>query len=52
MCYVTQVTRRSRGQELGQESMCNRVLDRYEDEVAHTLVLLDALKPMRLPEVK
>jgi hypothetical protein len=37
MCYVTRVTRRSRGRELGQEGMCNRVCDRYEDEVAHTL---------------
>jgi hypothetical protein len=37
MCYVTRVTRRSRGRELGQEGMCNRVRDRYEDEVAHTL---------------
>jgi hypothetical protein len=36
MCYVTRVTRRSRGRELGQEVMCNRVRDRYEDEVAHT----------------
>jgi hypothetical protein len=49
MCYVTQVTRTSRGRELGQEGMCNRVRDRYEDEVAHTLAHRDALKQTRLP---
>jgi hypothetical protein len=37
MCYVTQLTRRSRGRELGQEGMCNRVRDRYEDKVVNTL---------------
>jgi hypothetical protein len=31
------MTHRSRGRELGQEGMCNRVRDHYEDEVAHTL---------------
>ena len=34
---MSHVTLRSRGRELGQEGMCNRVRDRYEDEVAHTL---------------
>jgi hypothetical protein len=38
ICSVCpQVTLRSCGRELGQEGMCNRVRDRYEDEVAHTL---------------
>jgi hypothetical protein len=38
ICSVCpQVTLRSRGRELGQEGMCNRVRDRYEDEVAHIL---------------
>jgi hypothetical protein len=38
ICAVwPQLTRRSRGWELGQEGMCNRVRYRYEDEVAHTL---------------
>jgi hypothetical protein len=32
-----QLTHRSRGRELGQEGMCNRVRDRYEDKVARTL---------------
>jgi hypothetical protein len=32
-----QLTYRSRGRELGQEGMCNRVRDRYEDKVARTL---------------
>jgi hypothetical protein len=32
-----QLTHRSRGRELGQEGMCNRVPDRYEDKVARTL---------------
>jgi hypothetical protein len=38
ICSVCpKVTHRSRGRELGQEGMCNRVRDRYEDEVAYTL---------------
>jgi hypothetical protein len=38
ICSVCpQVTLRSRCRELGQEGICNRVRDRYEDEVAHTL---------------
>jgi hypothetical protein len=32
-----QLTHRSRSRELGQEGMCNRVRDRYEDKVARTL---------------
>jgi hypothetical protein len=36
MCYVTQVTHRFCGQELGQEGMCNRVRDRYEEGCAHS----------------
>jgi hypothetical protein len=36
MYYVTQVTHRSCGQELGQEGMCNRVRDRYEEGCAHS----------------
>jgi hypothetical protein len=35
--YDPQLTRRSRGRELDQEGMCNRVPDRYEDKVAYTL---------------
>jgi hypothetical protein len=38
ICAVwPQLTRISRGRELGQESMCNRVHDRYEYKVARTL---------------
>jgi hypothetical protein len=36
MCYVTQVTHRSRDRELGQEGMCNKVRDRYEEGCAHS----------------
>jgi hypothetical protein len=32
-----QLTHRSCGRELGQEGMCNRVRDRYEEKVARTL---------------
>jgi hypothetical protein len=37
--YVTQVTRRTLGRELGQEGMCNRVRDRYEEGCAHSCAL-------------
>jgi hypothetical protein len=38
ICAVwPQLTRISRGRELGQEGMCNRVHDRYEYKVAYTL---------------
>jgi hypothetical protein len=36
MYYVTQVTHRSCGRELGQEGMFNRVRDRYEKSCAHS----------------